>query len=252
LGTSEIAIEAASSLAAVTTDQPHSGVIVANVAASEKFDPLLGVQGDFTDQVSKSDNEAWESDDAVLKLLGSHEPRFVGMVSHLEKSGRRFSKAYLAADGVELRVTKDKGVGVFALQDFKVGDSIPSRRRFEELHFDGCPPEVPYFADCDESLWTPTHMESLPKPNECKIARSFTCATHTDRFVAHETDVFITSYDWDLLINHNASNNVVTRHYLRTYKDAAVTPRQIAHFQVIKPVKAGEECVFTTIIVCLS
>lgn len=191
--------------------------------------------------------KAWETDDAIAKFVAASEPRYVAIVGELERVGRRFTRQLLADDGVYLKLVRGKGVGVFAARDFAAGEAIPPRRRFEEMYFDGCPPEVRYFAQCAATAATPppppATEDAWPRDGECKIARSFTCTTHTDRFFVHETEVFISSYDWDLLVNHGArgTHNVRTRHFRRSYTAGGVAQRQVAHFETLRPIAAGDE-----------
>jgi hypothetical protein len=180
-------------------------------------------------------------DDEIVQMMRKQEPRLMAVVASLEKSGRHFSHQMLAADGVYLKRVPGKGVGVFASRNFSVGDFVPSQRRFEEMHFEGCPPEISFKASCESD-----DMRAAIRPVACEVMGRFTCDRHTDRTSVRNIDAFISSYDWDLLINHGdeSARNVKTRHYRRDYASAAAEPyRFVTSFQVIKPIAKDEECV---------
>ncbi len=180
-------------------------------------------------------------DDEIVRMMRQQEPRLMAVVASLENTGRRFTNQMLAADGVYLKRVPGKGFGVFAARNFSVGDLVPSQRRFEEMHFDGCPPEVGFSASCGNG-----DVRAAIRPVSCEVLGRFTCDRHTDHFLAHNIDAFISTYDWDLLVNHGdeSARNVKIRHYRRDYSNPVAEPyRLITVFQAIKPIAKDEECV---------
>jgi hypothetical protein len=181
----------------------------------------------------RTDNERDFSQNELQYMIRAHEPRYVQMVAELEKVGRQFTSEDLKLDGVELRRTPGRGVGLFATQNYKVGDLIPPERVFESMHFDGCPPTIAYHVDC----------EAPGDPDSCDFSGIFTCSMHTDLTQVHNISSFTTSFDFDLLINHglDAPFNVKTRQWRRIYRDPAMPPRVVNRFEVIHPIRVGEE-----------
>jgi hypothetical protein len=180
-------------------------------------------------------------DDEIVQMMRKQEPRLLTVVAALETSGRHFTKQMMAADGIYLKRVPGKGVGLFAARNFSVGDFVPSHRRFEEMHFEGCPPEIRFKAGCESD-----DVRNAIRPVACEVMGRFTCDRHTDRTSVRNTDAFISSYDWDLLINHGdeSARNVKTRHYRRDYANAVAEPyRFVTNFEVIKPIAKDEECV---------
>ncbi len=180
-------------------------------------------------------------DDEIVRMMRQQEPRLMAVVASLENSGRRFTHQMLAADGVYLKRIPGKGVGVFAARNFSVREFVPSQRRFEEMHFEGGPPEISFSASCENY-----DTRAAVRPVACEVMGRFTCDRHTDHFSAHNIDAFISTYDWDLLVNHGdeSARNVKIRHYRRDYSNAAAEPyRLVTVFEAVKPITKDEECV---------